>query len=57
MNVAAMALGSTCGGGGYGVSGTASGQADFSRVRCHVTTSPRGRARWPEGLKKRSPSQ
>src|SRR5262245_1344160 len=57
-NVAAMAPGMTCaGGGGYGVSGTSSGHADLSRVRCHVMTSPIERACSLAGLKKRSPSQ
>ena len=49
--------GTTCEGGGYGVSGMDSGHADCSRVRCHVMTSPRGRAWSPAGLKNRSPSQ
>jgi hypothetical protein len=56
-NVAAMAPGTTRGGGGYGVSGTCSGQGDFSRARCQGVASPTGPAGWPDGLKKRSPSQ
>ena len=34
---------------GWGVSGTRAGHAVRSRVRIHVTTSARGRARWPRG--------